>query len=97
MSGDELPAPLPPNENICEPALAGDRCAFDDSFGGYTTGDDSRLVIEHHSHFIHIVSDQFYIRIRGLLEAFQVLFPRGESAAGIGEDELFGFDAIKES
>jgi len=97
VSGHELPAPLPPNEDVREPALAGDRRAFDHSFGCHAAGDHSRFVIEHHSHFIHIVSDQLYIRIRGLLEAFQILFPGGDSAAGMAglidaDGFMVGFD-----
>ena len=57
MPGDELPAPLPLNDDVREPALAGDLCAFDHSFSRHAAGDHGRLVIDYHFHFINVIRD----------------------------------------
>src|ERR1041384_2112606 len=96
MARDELPPPIAPNENIREATLAGQGLTLYDSFGGDATGYHGSLVIEPDIHVVHVIGCQLHIGIRRLLQAFEVLFLRRDSATGVGKDELFGFDAIKE-
>src|ERR1043166_1797016 len=96
MSCDELPAPFTPNKNIRKATLARHGLALYESFGGDAAGDDGSLVIQPDIHIVHVVGCQLYVRIRRLLQAFQILLLVRETATGVGEDKFFSLDSIKE-
>ena len=96
MTRDKLPTSLPPDKDISETTPADRLSSFDRSFGGHAPGDDGSLVIQQDIHLVHVIGDQLHVRYARLLETFQILFLSSDAAAGIGENEFLGFDAIKE-